>query len=192
MSDQPFAILVVCVGNVCRSPLAERLLQRDFEDMLRSDERPEVSSAGLLALVGQPIDEQAARELVRLGGDPAGFTARQLTPALIGEADLVLTATKQLRSRILEDAPRALKRTFTIRELSSIVTADAFGETPSNGPLDMVGRAAALRGSAAPAAYDVGDPFGRSAIVHREVADVLASACHAIATAVTQSMFVTP
>jgi len=192
LSDQPFAVLVVCVGNVCRSPLAERLLQRDLESTLPSGDRPEVSSAGLRALVGEPMNELAARELVRLGGDPAGFAARQVTPTMLDDADLVLTATKQLRSRMLEEAPRALKRTFTIRELSSIVSADDFWHLPPHGLRDLVQRAASLRGSAAPAAYDVTDPIGRSPAVHREVAEVLDEACRTIARAVAQATFVTP
>src|SRR3954451_5309230 len=192
MSDQPFAIVVVCVGNVCRSPLAERLLQRDFESLLHHEDRPVVGSAGLGALVGEPMNKLAARELVRLGGDPAGFAARQVTPAILDGADLVLTATKQLRSRMLEETPRALKRTFTVRELSSIVSADDFWQLPAQGPRDLVPRAASLRGSAAPAAYDVTDPIGRSTAVHREVAEVLDEACRTIARAVAQATFVTP
>ena len=100
--SEPFEILVVCLGNVCRSPLAEQVLRMRFAELL-GDGSPavRVSSAGARALVGRPMDEHAAAELRRLGGDPEGFAATQLTAAAAGAADLVLTATRELRSRVL-------------------------------------------------------------------------------------------
>ena len=188
MSAQPFTILVVCVGNVCRSPTAERLLARDFSRLLGPADLPRVGSAGVRALVGEPMNDLSARELVRLGGDPSGFVSRQLTKALVEESDLVLTATRDLRSRLLEDAPRALKRTFTIPELSSVVSADDFWDVPNMGPDQLVSRAATMRGTAAPGDYDVPDPIGRPPAVHREVARQLEAACSAIAAAVVRSL----
>ncbi len=66
-----FRILFVCVGNVCRSPLGERLLAAllpasDFE----------VSSAGVGALAGSPMDPEAAVHLEAYGASADGFVAR--------------------------------------------------------------------------------------------------------------------
>jgi low molecular weight protein-tyrosine phosphatase len=184
---EPFEILVVCLGNVCRSPLAERVLRLRLDELL-GDGSPavRVSSAGARALVGQPMDEQAATELRRLGGDPDGFTATQLTAAAAEGADLVLTATRELRSRVLEEAPRALRRTFTIRELAALLASEGGGE--SAGTADLVARAAARRGAAAVEEYDVTDPYGRPQEVHREVADVLDRDCTTIARAVAAAL----
>ena len=91
MSEQ-FTILVVCLGNVCRSPLAERLLRMRIEQMLGDGASAvRVSSAGVRALVGDPMNESSAAELRRLGGDPDGFVSSQVTAARATEADLVLT-----------------------------------------------------------------------------------------------------
>jgi protein-tyrosine phosphatase len=182
--SEPFSILVVCLGNVCRSPLAERLLRMRFEQMLGDGASAvRVSSAGVRALVGDPMHESSAAELRRLGGDPAGFVSSQVTAARATGADLVLTATRDLRSRVLEEAPRALKRTFTIREFAALASNGSERRRVSSAA-DLVAQAASWRGSAQILEYDVPDPIGRSAEVHREVAEILDPACEAIARAV--------
>ena len=75
-----FRILTVCVGNVCRSPLMERLLR----DRLASLE-VEVSWAGVQGMVGSPMERNAAAQLSRLGGSAEGFVARRITRDLIDE-----------------------------------------------------------------------------------------------------------
>ncbi len=76
-------ILIVCIGNICRSPTAERLLQQKMPHL-------QVSSAGLRALAGKDADLQAIRTALRRGVVIAGHTARQLTAAMCEEADLIL------------------------------------------------------------------------------------------------------
>ena len=183
MSER-FEILVVCLGNVCRSPLAERLLHLRFEQLLgERSSAVRVTSAGVRALVGDPMNELSAAELRRLGGDPTGFVSSQVTGQRATSADLVLTATRDLRSRVLEEAPRALKRTFTIRELAAIVASGLDRERVSS-PVDLVTQAASWRGSAEVVEYDVPDPIGTSPPVHRDVADLLEADCDLIARAV--------
>ena len=183
MSEQ-FDILVVCLGNVCRSPLAERLLRMRFEQMLGDGASAvRVSSAGVRALVGDPMNESSAAELRRLGGDPDGFVSSQVTSARATEADLVITATRDLRSRVLEEAPRALKRTFTIREFAALAS-DGPERRRVSGAADLVAQAASWRGSTEILEYDVPDPIGKSEEVHRAVADMLDADCEAIARAV--------
>lgn len=80
-------ILVVCVGNICRSPMAEALLASRLAKLgLRS----RVESAGLAALVGHPADPLAQLLMRERGLDLSGHRARQLVPALVSAADLVL------------------------------------------------------------------------------------------------------
>jgi protein-tyrosine phosphatase len=184
--SEGFEILVVCLGNVCRSPLAEHLLRLRLDRFLGPEDQSgvRVRSAGVRAMVASPMDEYAADELRRLGGDPAAFRAQQLTSAVATRADLVLTATRALRSRVLEEAPRALKRTFTVREFATLVGSDMFADRRVESAPDLVKRAASWRGSVTVDKYDIADPIGRSAEFHRAVADTLDADCDAIARAV--------
>ncbi len=181
------SVLVVCLGNVCRSPVAERLLVMRLTHLLGNDaDRVTVSSAGVRAMVGHPIDARAAAELIRLGGDPTGFAATQLTRPRVEAADLVLTATSQLRSRTLEEAPRALRRTFTMREFAAFAGGD--GAAPDDGLGALVALAAGHRSEIRPGSFDVPDPIGAGPQVHREVADLLAAVCLPIASALAATV----
>ncbi|WP_336711212.1 arsenate reductase/protein-tyrosine-phosphatase family protein [Arthrobacter sp. USHLN218] len=116
-------ILTICTGNICRSPMAERLLQQKFDEI-----RPglfEVRSAGIQALAGKPMDARAEGLLHVLGGTSDGFVARQLQEMHLANVDLVLAMGVEHRDRILTLMPRLLKRTFTVRELARMVEAIA-------------------------------------------------------------------
>lgn len=178
--SEPFRVLVVCVGNLCRSPLTERLLQVRLNARLAGSRALQVSSAGVQAVVGCGMNPQAAAELERLGGAAAGFVARQLTAADVARADLVLTATRDLRSRVLEEWPAALRRVFTVTEFASLC---AGLDRESLSLADVVARAAERRPIVRVHRYDVPDPMGAPPVVHREVALVLDGAVRVIADA---------
>jgi protein-tyrosine phosphatase len=186
MNDEDFKILVVCVGNVCRSPLAERLLHKRFDEAL--GERAgsvSVSSAGSRARVGAPMESNAVAELERRGGSADGFVARPLTEVLIKESDLVLTMTKELRSRVLEEAPGALRRAFTLREFAALAR-----KTEPDSARAIVAAAARGRSGAEVADYDVADPIGQPAEVHREVANAIAATIDPIVAAISDAWLV--
>lgn len=77
------SVLVVCVGNICRSPLGERLLRRALPDL-------DISSAGIAAVVGAPADADASTVAAEIGLDLGGHIARQLTADLGHRAELIL------------------------------------------------------------------------------------------------------
>lgn len=79
-------ILVVCVGNICRSPMAEALLK----SALRGQTGFSVESAGLGALVGHPADDYALELMAEAGEDISEHRARQIHPDMVRDADLVL------------------------------------------------------------------------------------------------------
>lgn len=167
-----FRVLFVCVGNVCRSPLGERLLaaRLDGRDV-------EVSSAGVAAMVGEPMTPESAQHLVSFGGSADGFAARQLVPAMVAESDLVLTATQAIRSRVLEDSPGALRRTFTVREFAALLdVVDA-----DHDPVVTVRRAAEERSRAALDDYDIPDPFGRGDAAYALASELMGHAVERIA-----------
>ena len=169
----PFSVLFVCTGNICRSPLGERLLRA----RLHSSEF-EVTSAGVMAMVGSPMDPVAAMQLHALGGSSEGFVARQMTEKMIGQADLVLAATRSHRERILEERPAALRRTFTLLEF-----ADLLGSARGSTPQELVTWAARHRSASTLADIDIPDPYRRPDAVHAEVAGVINRAVDRIVAA---------
>ena len=77
-------LLVVCVGNICRSPAAEKLFQHHLGDKVK------VSSAGLGAVVGKGIDKQMKRLLEQDSVPSLDHSARQFTREIAAGADLIL------------------------------------------------------------------------------------------------------
>jgi len=181
---QPFTVLVVCIGNVCRSPLAERLLRERLREQLGElSEGVAVASAGTRAMAGRPMDAMAAQELSRLGLTNEDFRARQLTERTANDAGLVLTATKELRSRVLEDAPGALRRAFTITEFAALVDG-----VSADSPRELVADAAQRRSLAQVEDYDVPDPIGAGPEVHRQAADLIDASVTPIAAAIATAV----
>ena len=115
-------LLFVCTGNICRSPLAERLTRAYAEaEGAALGGLLTASSAGTHAVVGHSMEPSAGLVLRGLGGSAAGFEAHQLTAEDIEAADLVLTMTRKHRGKVLQLAPRAMARTFTLREAAALL-----------------------------------------------------------------------
>lgn len=113
-------ILVVCIGNICRSPMAERLLQ----DALGPDYT--LHSAGLGALVGQPADA-CARELMAARGSPIeAHRAQQLTAELVRQHDLILVMTQRQKQEVESQYPSARGRVFRFCHWSGQDVADPY------------------------------------------------------------------
>jgi protein-tyrosine phosphatase len=180
-----FSILVVCTGNIARSPMGQRLLQAH----LASASAFVVSSAGTWGLEGSPMERHAAQALAEVGVDEGGFVARELTAPLVRESDLILAATREHRAAVLTHDPSALRRVFTIRELARLVDVTAVatvaGETPAEHAARVVRAAAGARGSvrATPLEDDVADPYRASLAVYRERRDEILGATTVIAAA---------
>ncbi|MGR2738764.1 low molecular weight protein-tyrosine-phosphatase [Billgrantia sp. Q4P2] len=101
------SILVVCRGNVCRSPVAAAMLQQRLPHC-------RVSSAGLTALVGQGV-EPSARALAEAAGlDVSGHLARQLVLQHLASADLVLVMSDEQRRLVAERWPQAIGKVMRL------------------------------------------------------------------------------
>jgi glycine hydroxymethyltransferase len=103
-------VLFVCTGNVCRSPMAQGLF-------LRLDQgRHRVLSAGLGAMDGLPPSEFAIQAMRELGVDISHYRSRQLTQALVNEADYIIGMTRGHVESISLLYPQAAEKTFLLRE----------------------------------------------------------------------------
>jgi protein-tyrosine phosphatase len=88
----PYRVCIVCMGNICRSPMAETVLVAMLRDRGMTD-RVVVDSAGTGGWhVGEPADPRAVEALTGHGYDASGHRARQFEPGWFDERDLVLAA----------------------------------------------------------------------------------------------------
>ena len=161
-------ILTVCTGNMCRSPLAERLL------VLRAGQRGldvTVEGGGTKARNGVEMHPETQRVLRGYGGDPDGFGSRLLTPTLIRGKDLILTATAAHSSAVAEQFPVAWRKTFTLIEAAAIAQAN---------PEAQLGDLHRLRRTVEGAELDVVDPIGQSAEVFDSTGAQISHAVDAI------------
>ena len=163
-------VLFVCTGNICRSPTAERLLRLHVSRLRVSG--IEAASAGTRAVRGQPIDDGAAEQLRRLGADTGNFVARQLTPRIAADSDLIITMTVQHRNAVLEMAPRLLRRTFTLSEVVHLAEMDKGCTIDSLNDLRPRLRSQQL--------VDVSDPIGKDSEVFARVADEIVGSVPAV------------
>ncbi|PZS19655.1 MAG: hypothetical protein DLM57_03670 [Pseudonocardiales bacterium] len=156
-----FTALFVCTGNICRSPMAERLFRA------RTDPASSwrTVSAGTGGLTGWPMDGPSALVLCELGGDGDEHRGQRLRPDLVTGADLILTAEIDHRTMIMQADPRAVGRTFTLREFGRVGAGlAALPAPPSADDLrlrvtEVAARRAALP-AAGPAFDDIADPYG--------------------------------
>ena len=88
MPSDSYNILVVCTGNICRSPMAEGMLKKYLPRSLAG--RVAISSAGTHALHGNMAQPHAVAVMQGLGIDITGHRARQLSGTLVKSADLIL------------------------------------------------------------------------------------------------------
>ena len=180
----PARILTVCTGNICRSPAVERLLRARLTgtDVV-------VESAGTHAVVGAGVSTPMVPLLTAAGASADGFAARQLTPAVLGDVDLVLALTRSHRSAVVEHAPAAVRRTFTLLELARLLAhvdpaaLHAAGATPGERVRALPALAAGVRHLAGTGDDDVVDPIGRSDAVYRDSFNSLAPAVDTLAAA---------
>jgi protein-tyrosine phosphatase len=122
-SDGPYRICVVCLGNICRSPMAEVVLRQELEQA-GLDGQVAVESAGTGDWhVGDAMDRRARAELARRGYDGSGHEARQIHPSWLDDFDLLLAMDRgnleTLRSMAGDGSRRAerivLMRSFDPR-----------------------------------------------------------------------------
>ncbi|GGJ83382.1 hypothetical protein GCM10010123_11250 [Pilimelia anulata] len=195
----PFVVLHVCMGNICRSPMAERLLAAAIRQRVRAvgwsmNPSDLVYSHGAGTggwHVGQAMNPPAARQLRERGADPSGFAARRLRADQLDSADLVLTATAEQAEYVRELRPDAADRAFVLGELSRLLPAVDAALLPAPGPdpklvyargVALVEAALAVRAGAAPgAADDLLDPYGLAETEYARVADEIERTIHPLA-----------
>lgn len=183
MADRPFTVLLVCTGNICRSALAERLGRAYLAERLGSDAAAvAVHSAGTRAVVSSAMHHDSALVLSGYGAEAGDFRARQLADCMGADADLTLTMTRIHRREVLRAAPRALQRTFTLREAADLVQLIDPDLRPAGDDLPARARSLVRHLAAARSLRhggdddDVPDPIGQPMSVHEHVGELIVGA----------------
>ena len=115
---ESFRIIMVCTGNICRSPMAEQMLRQKFAE--RNIKNVVIDSAGVYAMEGEPMTIEATNSMRAAGYAPTTHIAKQATSEVIATANLVLTATQDHRSDVVRTLTRSNRFTFTIKEFANL------------------------------------------------------------------------
>ena len=110
-------ILVLCIGNICRSPIAEALLRQQFPDKT-------IASAGLGALVGYPADPMSIEVSAEQGVDLSAHRARQLSSWMCQAADLILVMEQRHKVEVEQLHPLVRGKVFRLGELGKFDIED--------------------------------------------------------------------
>jgi len=180
------AILVVCTGNVCRSPVAEAFLRTALGHRF-GGRAPSVASAGTAGWQESAASSGSIAAAAELGVDIRRHRGRSLEEPDVREAGLVLAMATEHREIVESLVPNAADRAFTLKELVRLLEALP---SPAPGSPDpglalatRVAEAAALRrnGFAGGGDDDVEDPLGKPHEKYREMAAELDEWCGRLA-----------
>jgi protein-tyrosine phosphatase len=180
-------ILLVCTGNVCRSPAAEFLLS----DLLGpAAKKFTIRSAGTRAVAKVPIDPVICSVLRRRGIETVQFSSRELDVGMLESADLVLTASTNHRATVARLLPSALHKTLTLKQLARYAPFILeSGESPADVTQRISWVLAAIPRARARARKDdddsIADPRGKSRRQYEAAVDELDNACAMIAPLLT-------
>jgi len=191
----PFTVLHVCMGNICRSPMAERLLSRALRDRAGepADQLVRSLSAGTGGWhEGEEMNPPAARQVRARGGVVDGFAARKLRGDFIDAADLILTATADQYDYVVALRPDAAARTFVLGEFARLIAGVNPAELPAAEPKPDAVRARGvaiveavhrLRADDPPLPTDdLDDPWGRGDQTFQRIADEIEDGTVPLAT----------
>lgn len=118
------SILVVCEGNICRSPMAEGLLAAALPGV-------KLQSAGLNAVLGAPADELAVQLMSDRGIDITAHRARQINRQMCLDADMVFVMEREQRQRLEKTYPEVCGRVFRLGDHADQDVPDPYRQPAS-------------------------------------------------------------
>jgi len=165
------SILVVCTGNICRSPMAEGFL-RDALGRRLGEGAPDVSSAGTAGWEGSPAMPESVDAAGEFDVDISGHRGRRLTIEMARGADLLLCMATEHRDAIDSAARDLGERTFTLKELVRLLEVEPPDSVDEGFAVRLHAADAARRSGAVPPSRDddIADPLGQPPEAYRAIA----------------------
>lgn len=121
----PKKLLFVCLGNLCRSPMAAGF----FADRLAKAGAFTVDSAGLKAVVGEEAVSEAQETMLQVGVDIAGHRAKQLTKEMIINADLIFVMQRWHKKEVESMMPTARGKVFLLGQWGNFEVPDPYSQS---------------------------------------------------------------
>jgi protein-tyrosine phosphatase len=185
------------MGNICRSPMAERLTVLAARELVgdKAGELLYVHSAGTGGWhVGDGMDRSASRQVRARGGDVDGFVCRKVSAPDVESSDLILTATAEQWHSVVAGGRRDVAaRTFVLGEFGRLLPAVRLDALPAFAPspeavsargVALVAEVARVRGGRSPRpGDDLDDPWGLGDAYFTRVADEIVVTVRALASA---------
>jgi protein-tyrosine phosphatase len=183
---EPFGVLFVCTGNICRSPTAEAIARRELARYPGAALR--VSSAGSHALEGNPAASRTLLAAATRGADLQRHHARELTRRRVRAAGLILCMAEEHRPFVLAYDRSAARRTFL---LAAFARAASQWEWLASSPAELVALAAEHASRTLPG-DDIDDPLGHPPEAYAACAERLDALVTPVMTALARTLPVGP
>ena len=178
---EPFGVLFVCTGNICRSPTAEALARRE---LARHPGVPlEVSSAGSHALEGNPAASRSMLAAATRGANLERHFARELTRRRVRAADLILCMAAEHRPFVLSYDRAAASKTFLLASFARVASQ---WDWLATSPAELV--ALAAEHGREQEGDDIDDPLGHPAEAYAACAERLDGLVVPVIAALVKSM----